>query len=219
MINLIFYFFTLVMHPAPGITKITVVNTGDTFTDDGGLSQNYSNCLNGDQCKSTSVLCSPNGDPVSIKFNSFSLFPGGDNLEIVGLYSSLANVSPVGKVFTSTMPNGCLTIIFTSTSIGASFGWDATITVINPPPQTPPDKKECNLVCKNQVTVNVGTFTPFDFIMNPGTCTIPDYVLEFMHSDGSVSNTITAKDRGTEVIYKVWIESKKNHCWGTVKVL
>ncbi len=228
----IFILLTFVLffigHNQPPNNKADIfeVQTGDKFYDSGGPLGNYLNCTEGDYCISNSILC---GDGVvSLKFNSFSIFPAndGDRLRIYSgaeeIYSSLSGISPVGQTFTSRDTTGCLVVAFMSTSIGAAAGWDADITVtgtVTTPPETPPTPRECNLVCKNRVTVSVGTFTPFDFILNPGPCALTDYILEFMHVDGTISNTINAKDRDTEVVYKVWIKNKKNHCWGTVKVI
>ncbi|MBK6392196.1 MAG: hypothetical protein IPF70_16825 [Saprospiraceae bacterium] len=217
-------FFTDFRQPVGDGIEIYQVVSGDRFYDSGGPDGTYINCTTGDQCTSTSIICGPGA--VSLSFKTLYLTPSlsayGDHLKVfsgaVELYSSLSGVSPVGQIFTSREPSGCLVVTFTSTSIAAGFGWNADITVTGtvstPPTPTP---RICNLVCKASVMTGIGIYNPGDFIMNPGYCSPDDdYILEIMHPDGSVSDQVTPSDIGQEIIYKVWLKNKKNHCWGYI---
>lgn len=115
-----------------------------------------------------------------------------------------------------------------STSIGNEAGWDADVTeagtvvvVIDPPP-TADKPHECNLVCKTDVLVSPGIYSAFDFIMNPGACSLDDYLFEFIYppftTQYPTKNIVDQSHVGKTLMYKVWLKNMTNYCWGNVKI-
>jgi hypothetical protein len=233
---------TDILQPSNGNSVIANVKSGDKFYDSGGPNADYFNCnvgpgLDNEQtCTSSMTICGQGF--VALKFNSFGLFAssgGGDNIKIYSgfkeLYNSLKEVSPVGKIFTSTSGNGCLIIKFLATSIHATFGWEAEI-IVNPSPDgtvlepQPLPNGSCNLSCISHVNASmpadVGctrTFTAADFLQNPTLgC---QYTVSLSYPFGTNAPGGGVVDRshlGYTFIYQVNDASTQNSCWGYVTI-
>lgn len=232
---LLLLLFTDFLQPINNEVVIYDVKTGDRFLDSGGEGQ-YLNCTapleNREMCTSTAMLC---GDgTISITFTEFALFPssgvlGGDHLSIYSgdrlLYSSRSGISAKGMTFTDTA--GCLIFVFTATSAYAMQGWEADIVVTGGEVfESPPDDKECNLVCKSNVFVSVNeivSMSVLDFIMNPGTC-LEEYTLTFYYPDFTnkyvPARVLDSTHKGLKFEYKVMTTYKgiSNYCWGYINV-
>jgi len=64
----------------------------------------------------------------------FTIYEGSDiDGEIIGVYGAVSPLSCLGGLITSSDPNGCLTITFTSDNGGQYLGWAASIALSNVP--------------------------------------------------------------------------------------
>lgn len=232
---LLFLLFTDFLHPTNNKVVMYEVTTGDRYLDSGGEGQ-YLNCTapieDMEMCTSKAMLCGTG--TISVTFTEFALFPssgvlGGDYLSIYSgdrlLYSSRSGISAKGMTFTDTA--GCLLFVFTATSAYAMQGWEADIvtgTVFESPPEE--EDRQCNLVCKSNVYVEVQdiiSFSVLDFIMNPGTC-LEEYTLIFAYPEFTnkyvPARVLDSTHKGKKFEYKVMTTYKgiSNYCWGYINV-
>ena len=116
-------------------TEIVPPECGDIFTDDGGLTNNYSNNIN-----NVTVIC-PDvaGEIVTVEFESFNVQEGFDSLTIYDGNSVSAPLLGVFEgtdlppTFISTHPSGCLTFVFQSNGFINQAGWEANVDCIPEP--------------------------------------------------------------------------------------
>ena len=130
-------------------TQINTGNCGETLYDIGGASGDYANSVS-----TTTTLCPPiAGGTVTINFTSFSTESGYDFLNfyngsgtttLLGSYSG----TTLPPSFTSTAPNGCLTVTFTSDGsvVGSGYAYNV---VCNAPPAV------CNISATSFVNASV----------------------------------------------------------------
>ncbi len=125
--------------PAKGTWTVTACS--GFFVDAGGPQNKYLNSENW-----TYTIQSPNGNPITISFSSFSTESGYDKLKI---YDGSSTTSPLIGTYsgtnspgTITSSGGALTFRFTSDARTTRSGWRATWSVANctntPPPPPPP---------------------------------------------------------------------------------
>ncbi|MES2588740.1 MAG: CUB domain-containing protein, partial [Bacteroidota bacterium] len=118
-----------------GLAPLAPFICGNLFTDNGGVSTDYSANSN-----DTIVICPVNaGDVVVLSFTEFDTENGYDSLTVyngnsvasplLGIYQG--TTSP-GTIY-STDATGCLTAVFTSDDIVQNPGWSATISCQAPP--------------------------------------------------------------------------------------
>lgn len=110
-------------------TEIAPPVCGGVFTDDGGVSGNYSNGQD-----STTIICPQNaGDIVTVEFLSFDTETGYDNLTIYDGDSTAAPLlgtyegTDLPPTFTSTHSSGCLTFVFHADGSVTRAGWEANV--------------------------------------------------------------------------------------------
>ncbi len=130
---------------------------GDTFYDDGGPNNNYSNNLN----QTITLYPATAGDVVTVTFNSFDMEEGWDGMMV---YNGPDSTYPIfdsgstfgrpacpngawtgapgdqytadGHSFTSTDASGALTFVFTTDGSVSHPGWEAVVSC-GPPPTCP----------------------------------------------------------------------------------
>ena len=119
----------------PALNGSVIESCSGTFHDSGGPGGNYSN-----NEAITTTIC-PAGGPGSgpltqVRFSEWALAPGpGDTLRVFAgtvatgtpLLVAVAATSMVGQVFTASLPDGCLTFRWSSSSAGVAAGWSAQI--------------------------------------------------------------------------------------------
>ncbi|MDN3677713.1 fibronectin type III domain-containing protein [Flavobacterium paronense] len=140
---------------------------GGNFVDTGGTTGNYS-----DNANSTTTICPTNvGDLVTVTFTSFSLESCCDSLKIydgsspAGALLGTYTGTTLPPTYTSSIPNGCLTFVFTSDSSINQTGWIANVTC-SPAP-----------TCSKPISLTNSTVTATSVILswtqpaNPNTTT------------------------------------------------
>ncbi len=108
----------------------TTSSCGNTYTDSGGTSGNYS----ANENQTSTFYPNTAGDPVTVTFTSFNIEDGWDYLYVydgpdtssptLGAFTGLTVPGP----FTSTHATGALTFVFTSDGSTNYTGWEASIT-------------------------------------------------------------------------------------------
>lgn len=144
--------YSLVQTGGTATTNCNIINTGncgETLYDNGGASGDYVNNV------STTVTLCPTtpGGTVTINFSAFSTESGYD---FVNIYNGSGTTSLLGSYSgttfppstTSTAPNGCLTVTFSSDGSVVSSGYAYTV-VCNPPPAV------CNIASISFVNASV----------------------------------------------------------------
>jgi hypothetical protein len=151
---------------------------GSTFTDSGGANANYQNNEN-----ITYTICPTNStDLVTLTFISFALENNFDFLKIYDGTSPnatlIANLTgtTIPNPISSSIPGGCLTIVFTSDGSITAAGWVANITCTSPSNCPSPVQLFNTNVTTTSAVINwteIGTATSWEVLVLPCNSTPP----------------------------------------------